>query len=378
MNRDLKLSLVELLILSSLLITLPGLTFAQSWYRNLENLHVTELITTPGDHQSFIRAISSPSTRSIKMSMFHLTDTEVIQALETKAKDPAINIQIILDRSGLKDAKTLAIAIKLKKSGIHIRASNPVFNITHTKYMLINNTDWFVTTINLTTKAATTVDVGIRGDNPDIFKEILSVFRMDFKNGISNLSQAAQENPIHPSELSSFTPALSQPNLVWSPTNSSLKIVQLLKTAQKSILLTVENLRYQPIQKALINAVARGVEVKVIVPQDDLNKDPNYNLKAIYQMQNVNANGKLLSVQTRLMPGPSSAQTPYMHMKMILVDDLSIFLGSENFSVNSLISSRELGIIFKDQGIAHYLTNIFMNEYWPVTILPPLFQAVSH
>lgn len=344
-------------------------TFAQSQnsIMDIPQVAVSELLSTPGDHQAFIDAISAPTTRSIKMSMFHLSDEAVIHSLIAAARKGVV-IEIILDRSHFSSPATLAIAQDLVSAGIKVKASVAVFNITHTKYMLINNNDWFVTSINLTTEAATTLDLGVRGSDNGIFSEILSVFTMDFNNGDSDLQSVATEQvakasqPYQPSpdiDLGPYTPPLSNKNLVWSPTDSAKLITDLIHSAQSSIILTVENLRYQTIQDALVDAVSRGVSVQVLVPQVDMNPDSNFNLPALLAMNNVSVNGKTVSVESRMMPGPATANTPYIHLKMIVADKEKIYIGSENFTYNSLIKSRELGIIFSNRSIALRIQTIF-------------------
>jgi phosphatidylserine/phosphatidylglycerophosphate/cardiolipin synthase-like enzyme len=90
----------------------------------------------------------------------------------------------------------------------------------------------------------------------------------------------------------------------------------------------------------------------LIVPAVDMNPNPNYNQPALQAMQNVNVNGKTVSVNSRMMPGPATAQTPYMHAKMIVVDAKTIYIGSENFTTNSLQFARELGVILSDPATA--------------------------
>ncbi len=369
------LALKSAFVLAFLVIFMSS--FAQArvakWIKEQTPIAITELLMTPGDHQAFIDVITAPSTKSIKMSMFHLSDPDVISALVSVAQK-AVDVQIILDRGHFSSASTLAIAQQLVAAGAKVKASSPVFNITHTKYMLVNDDDWFVTSINLTTEAATTLDLGVRGNDLDIFKEILSVFMMDFANGDADLQKVATEvttgpRPMPPTDLSPFTPPLNDSHLVWSPTDSAQKIIDLIHSAQHTLILTVENLKYQTIQDELVAAVARGVQVQVVVPQVDMNPDANFNLDALLAMQNVKVNGKIISVPSRMMPGPASVDTPYVHLKMIAADGENIYIGSENFTFNSLMASRELGIIFANKTIAAKINEIFQ-KVWKVSVEP--------
>ena len=54
------------------------------------------------------------------------------------------------------------------------------------------------------------------------------------------------------------------PYLVWSRVNSEDRIAALAASATKTLVVTSENLGDGPIQKAMTDAVTRGVEVRVI------------------------------------------------------------------------------------------------------------------
>ena len=90
----------------------------------------------------------------------------------------------------------------------------------------------------------------------------------------------------------------------------------------------------------------------------------------------------LLHVETKMMGSPSTAATPYIHAKAIVVDGLRAYVGSINFSTNSLHNAREVGIIFQNQSAASLIDGKF-NEDWTAAGDPPenttgLCLAVSH
>ena len=74
------------------------------------------------------------------------------------------------------------------------------------------------------------------------------------------------------------------------------------------------------------------------------------------------------------MPFPASPEIPYVHAKVIVVDKKTTFLGSENFSMNSLLNARELGIIFKDTEIQTRINSLYESDWLqtvPVPANPP-------
>ena len=366
--------------------TVPNFVHADgaSCIAALEQINVLNFWTTPdpAGHKPFIDAILDPKTTLIELSMFHLTDPAVVQAFETRAAQGNFTARIILDRSNLRDDSTLQIALGLQKlPGVSVVASNAAFSLTHTKYMRVNGVISFVTTINLTTNLTAQRDWGMTTDNVNVGKEIDAVFANDYALGDSDLAKVAQEEknkdpgqknvPPDPK----LTPPLSMPNLLWSPTNSTTKIVALIDYADPGteLISTVENIRNPDVQAAFLRAAARGVKVRLIVPEVDQNPDPNFNLQAVWEMQNQVVNGQNISVEVRLMPGPETTDTPYMHAKMIMATGKSgtlLAIMSENFSGNSLDFARELGIIFSNPNAIQMVQTAFERD-WGVSVVPP-------
>ncbi len=372
-----------------LAFTWTNIAFAENaaWIAGLVDIKVQDFFVTPApNHQPFLDKISDPATTSLKLFMYHLTDPEVVQALLDRAKNGKGPTQIILNRNGMVTDSTLQIALTLQKAGIQVAASTKRFTLTHAKTMLVNGVISMITTINLTTNAPIQRDYGLTTDNVNVAKEVNSYFDADWelalKDGGENLVQVAADETIRqkaphqpgiPPGLDA-SPASTMPNLIWSPVNSQDKIVDLINYAEPGtdLIASVENIRNFGVQQALLQAVERGVKVRLVVPQRDLNPDPNYNLVAVYEMQNQSVNGKKITVDVRLMPPPSSAETPYIHAKMIVVNGKKgkiAAIMSENFSFNSLTMARELGIIFLDKPSIVKIENAF-NTDWIKTIPP--------
>jgi phosphatidylserine/phosphatidylglycerophosphate/cardiolipin synthase-like enzyme len=70
------------------------------------------------------------------------------------------------------------------------------------------------------------------------------------------------------------------------------------------------------------------------------------------------------------MPNPSSVDVPYIHAKSIVVDRKKSYVGSINFSINSLNKAREVGIIFLNALASVKIIEKFDND-WKVAINIP-------
>jgi phosphatidylserine/phosphatidylglycerophosphate/cardiolipin synthase-like enzyme len=127
--------------------------------------------------------------------------------------------------------------------------------------------------------------------------------------------------------------------LVWSPTNSRSALTGLIEGATKSLLISQEEFADTGLQTLVEAALRRGVAVTLVQE---------------------NMGGKYSSVLTALKSAGatiaiySSKTGYYIHAKTVLADygtaQAKLFVGSENFSTDSLDKNRELGLIISDSG----------------------------
>ena len=305
------------------------------------------LLVTPSDegHRPFIEAIDGART-SIDLAMFHLTDPEVTGAL-VRAAARGVRVRVIVDGRGLKPHGNRAAFDELASGGVEIRGSSPAFSLTHEKAMVVDGDTAFITAINLTRDADRTRDLGIVTHRRGVVDDVDALFAADWHNA---------ETRGHD------TPVLREPSLVVSP-GSRARLVALIGSAHRELLVTVENLGDPEIGSALATAAHHGVVVRVIVPSCDKNPNPLYTLPAAQALAAAGAD-------VRMMPSPETREQPYMHSKMILADGATAYVGSINFSVNSLAKARELGIIFANPAAAARIRSIFDAD-WTHGVFPP-------
>lgn len=315
-----------------------------------------QLIVTPNSkgHVEFLQSINKTiSGDIIRMAMFHLTDTDVINALAS-AHTRGVTVKVILDNASLSLPNFKYGFDQLKNSGVDVRASTTAFSISHQKSMTINNSEAFITAINLTKLPETTRDFGLIVHDPAVINEVISVFEQDWQNA---------------STQQGLTPPLSETHLLWSPVNSLTKLVGLIASAKKSIVINVENLGDDQIQSALITAAKNGVVVRIIVPMCSKNINPKLNFPYLSDLA---ANG----VQTKVMPYPESVERPYMHSKMLIADGITAYLGSVNFSRNSTSKARELGILFSEAKPIADMRTLFEQD-WNAAVSVPDADSVN-
>jgi len=252
------------------------------------------------------------------MTMYELTDITVTSMLG-KAAAAGVAVRVILDQNDEMKANTPAYNY-LQENGVSVHWANPVYEATHQKTITVDQATSTILTLNLTpTYYAATRDFAVITNNANDIAAIEATFNADFRN-------------------ESITPPTGD-NLVWSPTNSLTALLALIGGAQISLLLSQEEFDEPALESALEAALKRGVTVTLV--QENLETKYTSTLTALKSA------GAKIAVYT-------SSTGYYIHAKTVLADygtpTAQLFVGSENFTTESLGNNRELGLIFSDPG----------------------------
>jgi phosphatidylserine/phosphatidylglycerophosphate/cardiolipin synthase-like enzyme len=274
------------------------------------------LIAEPAQGLTSIYNLISSAKKTIDMTMYELTDTTVTSLLATAAAD-GVTVRVILDQNSEKSSNTTAYNY-LSENNVSVHWANPVYTVTHQKTITVDQTTSAIMTLNLTPNYySTSRDYAVITDDAADVAAIETTFDADFVNG-------------------TITPPDGD-NLVWSPTNSRSALLALINGATTSLMIEQEEMSDTGIESALESALARGVEITLV--QENESSDYNTILTTLKN------DGAKIAVYT-------SSTGYYIHAKVILADygtsTAKLFVGSENFSSNSLNNNRELGLIFSD------------------------------
>jgi cardiolipin synthase len=274
------------------------------------------LITEPADDLTPIYDLLSSAKKSIDMTMYELTDITVTSILG-KAAAAGVAVRVILDQNDEKKANTPAYNYLLENK-VSVHWANPIYTATHQKTFTVDQATTAILTLNFTpTDYATTRDFAVITNNPADIAAIETTFNADFQN-------------------QAITPPTGN-NLVWSPTNSLSSIEALMAGAKTSLLLSQEEFEEPALEAALKAALKRGVAVTLV--QENLEGKYTSTLTALKSA------GAKIAVYT-------SSTGYYIHAKTVLADyntpTAKLFVGSENFTTESLGQNRELGLLFSD------------------------------
>ncbi|MGL6236222.1 MAG: phospholipase D-like domain-containing protein [Segniliparus sp.] len=278
------------------------------------------------NYQKVVDLINSAQT-SVDMTMYHLDDQNMEDALVNAAKR-GVNVRAILDTRG-ETAKNQAAYDYLTANGVHViwdsanTSADPdtanKLAYYHQKTVTVDAKTAAIMSGNaVTADYATTRDFLVMDTDARDVSAIEKTFNADYA-GTGDKK---------------FTP-LNGDNLTWSPTTAKSNTLALIDGAQHTLNVENEEMASPAVVDALVNAANRGVDVHVT-----MTNNPSY----YANLDKLAAAG----VDVRLYA--HSADT-YIHAKDIVADGTQAYVGSINFSENSMTNNRELGVITTNAGV---------------------------
>ena len=280
--------------------------------------------------QVILNAINN-AHQSIWLEMYLLTDTNIIQALENAA-GRHLDERVMLEPHPFGGGSPQSTLDALKAAGASVEDTSPSFALTHEKGMIVDGTTAYIMTSNFTYSALNgkNREYGIIDTVPQDVQGTIDIFNADWNRS---------------------SVQVTDPNLIVSPVNARGDLTTLINGAQHTLIIEAEEMLDTGSEQASADAARRGVQVQVILPTPQKQPDPNSS-----GIATIKAAGVQVKEDPQLI----------MHAKMIVVDGTKGFVGSENFSSNSLDKNRELGLLLTDQQVLSTLQQTFQQD-WSVS-----------
>ncbi len=131
--------------------------------------------------------------------------------------------------------------------------------------------------------------------------------------------------------------------------------LQAVSSARSSILISTPYLLPgEQLTRALLEAVQRGVRVRVLIPSVERGSGVEF----VTQASQRDAFGPLLNGGIQL----HEYAPALLHTKMMIIDGMWATVGSANFDNRSMAMNDELNVMFYDQAIAKRLEEIFVED----------------
>src|ERR1700730_9471524 len=213
------------------------------------------LIVLPDDSARPILDAINAAEKSIRVKMFVFSDPELRKAI-VAAHHRGVKVQIMLNPAR-RDGKEENHESRelLSKAGVDVLDSNPAFDLTHEKSMVIDDKTAFVKSLNWDTKNLTeTRDYAVVTEHPQEVNEIVQC-----------LKEYWEQHPFDGAPNS---------HLIWCSGNGRERIAHFIDEAKHSLWL--QNERYQDpvIIERLVLEKLLGVKVHVMArPPHKLKKE---------------------------------------------------------------------------------------------------------
>lgn len=289
-----------------------------------------KIIIEPDEGVAPILDLIKSATKSVDLVMYQMTDKEISDAL-IAAHTRGVNVRVLLNLGyfGKKENTTNDLVYKyLQQGGVQVHSTPTYFALTHQKTLVVDNSKALIMTWNFVPKYYPTGrDFGILDYDINDVSAIEQTFSADLDN--KQISAPLGDD------------------LVWSPT-SEKDMLLIIQNAKKSLDIYNEEMNYDLITNALKEAESRGVDVRIVMTYTTANKP-------IFK--------DLINSGIKIHTYSASSKKLYIHAKAIVADDNYAFVGSENFSWNSLNKNRELGIFVKNPNIISPLLNTFNLDF---------------
>lgn len=326
----------RLLLLIALLLVYSGFFFTHiHLHQQPSVLGVSSnlfLFEEPIDGKDPILSAINSSAKEIDMEMYLLSDKDVIAGLISSCQRGVV-VRIMLEEhpfgGGNLNQKTKQA---FTNSCVKAQWTNSAFSLTHEKTIIIDGQEVFILNQNLTSSSFTkNREYDIADTNREDIREIQKIFDADWTR-------------------SSFTQ--TNDNLVISPNSSREKLTSLISAATKEIDAEVEVIDDQEILH-LLEDKAKNIPVRLIVPD----------------LSQIAANKKsLIDLKTHGVK-VKTLKSPYIHAKLLIIDGKKAYVGSINFTTQSMDSNREVGILLSQRDIVGQLSQDFSTDWESATDL---------
>lgn len=269
------------------------------------------LVVEPDAGLAPVYALLRSARRSVDVEIYELEDDQAAAILAADARR-GVRVRVLLDAHYVGRYNEPAYAY-LRARGVAVRWAPTQFDVTHEKAIVVDRRVAAIMTMNLTARyfSSSREFIALDGGRVDV-AAVESTFADDWANG--------------------GLPPSSPSDLVWSP-GAQDALVALIASARRELLIENEEMSDQAVIDALQAAARRGVRVEVVMTR---------------QSEWTSAFNALARAGVVVRTYAYSAPL-YIHAKAIVVDPGSpharVFVGSQNFSVASLLYNRELGLI---------------------------------
>ncbi len=274
-----------------------------------------KLIIQPGDGVAPVVKAITKAKKTVDIVIFRFDRAEIEKALD-EAVNRGVAVRALIAHTNKGGEKNLRkLELRLLEVGATVARTATDLARYHGKMMIVDGTALHVYGFNYTKlDIEQSRSFGIVTRDPKIVREAAQLFDAD----------ALRQN---------YTP--THPRLVVSPENSRARLTEFIKGARRELLIYDAQVSDNAMQKALAERVKAGVKVRIL---GTLEK-PNSNIKV------------------RPLAGLR------LHVRAIVRDGKTAFVGSQSLRKLELEGRREVGIIIQNGAIVRKIQAVFESDW---------------
>jgi phosphatidylserine/phosphatidylglycerophosphate/cardiolipin synthase-like enzyme len=291
-----------------------------------------QLVVLPDDGMTPLLAAIRGARESILVKMFLFTEPRLMRALGD-ARRRGVKVRVMLNpsrRSGESDND--GAMRRLRADGITVKDTDPAFDVSHEKSMVVDGAFAFVKSHNWAPKNfGETRDYAVITRDPEDVAEVCEGFEADWRRA-------------------EFV--CDERRLIWCRGNGRERLARFVDRARDYLYLQNERYQDPTIIERLVAAHARGVRVHVM-------SLPPHALKEKKLLEGVAG----LRVMADTGIKVHKLKGLHLHAKMLLADGERAIVGSMNIAPGSFDSRRELAIETEDPAVVKRLERIFRRDW---------------
>jgi len=252
--------------------------------------------------------------KRIRILIFRFDRVEIEKAL-VAALARGVDVQALIAYTNQGEEKNLRrLEMRLLAQGITVTRTADDLVRYHGKMLIIDDKALFLLGFNFThMDIDLSRSFGVAISKPSVVKEAVRLFECD-----------AKRRP--------YTKAKDE--LVVSPVNARRRLTEFITATKKRLLIYEMKISDRDFLKLLNKKISDGVEVRVLT----------------------RASAKSASIPLRRLPNR-------LHLRAILRDGDSAFVGSQSLRKLELEARREIGVIFRDKKIVNQMEDVFEKDW---------------
>jgi phosphatidylserine/phosphatidylglycerophosphate/cardiolipin synthase-like enzyme len=332
--------------------------------------------------------------KTLDIEMFYIANEkgEVLEKILKAVKDAAargVQVRVVIDESFYKSSEKSADELNdIKNIAIRkIPFKKIADGVMHAKYFVVDRKDLFLGSQNMDWRALKHIhEMGVRVKNAKMSKTFLNIFEIDW-NLCENYSDAdikmllkkyskniiTSKNPVKIIDVNlgniKLYPAFSPAEVTPSKCNKEeTELVKIIKNARGSLCIQMysyslkgenKDEEYDKIDKALRDAAARGVNIKIIFSNWAIKKGATESIQDLSTVKNI-------EIKFSNIPEYSGGFIPYSrveHCKYFIADDNISWISTANWERGYFHDSRNATMIIQNYKINSQLEEVFMRDW---------------